>query len=493
MWLETADFDSYPALDRNLTVDVVVIGGGIVGLTTSAVAQSQGLSVAVLEARQIVRGVTGYTTAKVTASHGLIYRDLEDTFDKESARLYARANMEAIDWLEQMAQQHACDFERLPLDLYAPDDAERDPLLKEMLAAQAAGLEVNWRDEVELPHPVKGAIRFENQAQFHPGRFLASLAREIVAEGGHIFEHSRAMEVDEKAGEVRSNGFTVSARAIVVATNSPTHDPALYFARLKPIHDYALGVRLNSPPPKAMLVGTSNGSYTYRVQPSPDGDVLVVGAEFHAVGEGGDTTRWYQKMEADIRAMFDVAEVAYSWSTQDNETGDKVPYIGRIAPGSKNTFVATGFRGWGIAHGIAAALLNIDLILDRENPYEKLYNPQRFTPIETAQEVAHQVGVTAKHFVGDRIKLEGTPLESLVPDSGMVAEVDGKQVAAYRRQDGSLRVCSAICTHMGCLVNWNPAERTFDCPCHASRFDCEGAVLHGPAVKDLPTIDLAND
>lgn len=493
LWLETAEFDAYPPLDRDLQVDVAIIGGGIVGLVTAAVAQRQGLRVAVLEARQIVRGVTGYTTAKVTASHGLIYRDLVDTFDKEKAALYARANMQAIDWLEQESATHACDFSRLPLDLYAPKDADRDALEKELLAARDAGLNVDWLDRIELSTPIRGAIRFHNQAQFHPARFLASLAREITANGGHIFESSRVSEVDESQGFARVLDHQVHAKAFVVATNSPTHDPAMYFARNEPIHDYALGVRINGDMPRSMLVGTSSGSYTYRVQPTPDGDILVIGAEFHAVGEGGDTTRWYKKMEEDARRTFDVAEVVYSWSTQDNRTGDKVPYIGRISPMTKNTFVATGFRGWGMAHGIAAAFINVDLILGRENQFADLYDPQRFTPVETAKEVGHQVAVTAKHFIGDRIKLKGTELETLPAGSGCVAAVDGKQVAAFRREDGSLITRSAICTHMGCLVNWNPAERTFDCPCHASRFDCEGVVLHGPAVKDLPPVEIDED
>ena len=483
VWLDTTSATAYPALDRDLAVDVIVIGGGITGLTVATLLKETGKSVAVLEAKRVVEDVTGHTTAKITALHTLVYDTLIDRFGEDQARLYGQANLAALEAIAGRAQAIDCDFERQASYTYAESEAERGRVRREAAAAARLGLPAAYVEQPPLPFPVAGAVRFDHQAQFHPRKYLLALAAALPGEGTYLFEHTPALEVTE--GEpcvVTTPHGTVRARDVVIATHYPIHDKAFYFARLSPKRSYVLGVRVEGDLPPGMYIASKEPEHSLRTQPVAGGQLLLVGGEGHKTGQGGDTEARYRRLEEWTRRQFRVASVDYRWSTQDNHTLDGVPYIGHMSPHAHHLYVATGFAGWGMTHSMVAGLLLTDQILGRANPWESLYDPNRFNARSAARFLKENANV-AKHFVADRVGLPKP--DDVRPGEGAVVDGPDGKLALYRDEAGTAHAVSAVCTHLGCAVHWNPAEKSWDCPCHGSRFATDGSVLHGPAQKPL--------
>jgi glycine/D-amino acid oxidase-like deaminating enzyme/nitrite reductase/ring-hydroxylating ferredoxin subunit len=487
LWLDTTPETRLPVLQPGLAVDVVIVGGGLAGLTTAALLKEAGRTVAVVEARRIVHGVTGYTTAKVTSLHGLIYDHLIRHFGEEKARAYGEANQAAIELIASRVQQRGidCDFSRTEAYTCVEAADQRDRIEAEVEAAQRLGLPASFTEQLPLPFPVAAAIRFDNQARFHPRKYLLALADGIPGDGSYLFEQTRVTDLSE--GEpctVVTDRGEITAREVLLTTHFPVIDKAFYFARLAPYRSYVLAVRLSGPVPSGMHL-CEEPFYSLRSHPGPQGELLLVGGEKHKAGQGGDTVACYQRVEQWAREHFPVLSVDYRWSTQDNWTLDRVPYIGRAAPASHHLYVATGFGGWGMTGSTVAGMLLRDLILGRENPWAELYDPNRFN-LESVPSLVRENTDVAGHFLGDRLR-HALELE-LVPGEGAVVETEQGKVAMYCGEDGTLHRLSPLCTHMGCLVSWNPAERSWDCPCHGSRFGAEGAVIHGPAIKDMEAL-----
>jgi Rieske Fe-S protein len=342
-------------------------------------------------------------------------------------------------------------------------------------------------EETDLPYPVAGAIRFEEQAEFHPRRFVLALAERVAGDGSHVFEGTRALGVSEgRPLRIETTGPPLTAGHVVVATHFPFLDRGLYFARMHPERSYALGVRVRGPAPQGMYISADQPKRSIRSHPMPDGEILIVGGEGHKTGQGGDTLDRYRALERFAREHWDVDSIEYQWASQDNETIDHVPYIGKLAPHSRRLYTATGFRKWGLAQGVAAAMILEDLILERDNPWASLYNPNRMKPLASAKDFVKENANVATRLVGDRLtKRGGRDAADLAPGEGDIAHLDGEKVAAFRDDEGALHAVSCVCTHMGCQVNWNSGDRSWDCPCHGSRFSPDGEILHGPAVRPL--------
>jgi len=484
VWLATTPATDFPSLTPGVSVDVAIIGGGLVGLTAATLLKAEGLTVAVVEAGRIVQGVTGYTTAKLTAQHGQFYDYLLRHFGEPKARAYAVANLRAIDEVSRLALEHGidCDFQRTESYVYTESSDEVDTLRAEGEAAARLGLPSSLVTETPLPFPVRLAVRFDNQAEFHPRKYLLGLARLIPGGGSHIFEQTRVTGWDE--GEpctVHTERGEIRAGKVVVASHFPVNDKALYATRVHQSRSYVLGVRIDGPAPRGMFVSTEP-EFTVRSYTDERGELLILGGEGHRTGEGGDTVERYFRLEQWARQHFPVRSVDYRWSTQDNVTLDRVPYVGRITPASRHAYVATGFRGWGMTNSTASAMLIRDLIVGRPNPAEDVYDPNRLN-LESLSEFAKHGADIATHLVGDRFSSED-PSE-VQPGEGRVVKTGDGHVAMFRAEDGSVRTLSAACSHMGCIVQWNSAERSWDCPCHGSRFALDGSVLHGPAIKPL--------
>jgi glycine/D-amino acid oxidase-like deaminating enzyme/nitrite reductase/ring-hydroxylating ferredoxin subunit len=496
LWLATTPATNYPALAGDVSVDVAVLGGGIAGITTALLLKQAGATVAVIEAGRVVKSVTGNTTAKLTSQHGLIYDHLISQFGTDGAQAYANAQQAAIEKCASLIQENniSCDFRRTSAYVYTEDEDETERITAEVEAATRLGLPASYVETTPLPFEIKGAVEFRDQARFHPRKYLLALVEKIPGGGSHVFEETRALDVDEEdeTCSVKTDKGIVRAGRVVIATHFPYPDRAMYFSRMHPKRSYVIGCRLSGKAPEGMFITSEAPFHSFRSNPMEDGgEIWMVGGENHKTGQGGDTSERYRNLELWARERFDVSRIEYRWSTQDNVTVDRVPYIGKASPGSERLFVATGFGGWGMTNSTVSAMLLSDLILGRKNDWSSLFDPNRFKPLTSAKDFVVENVDVAKHFVGDRLSV---PDEESVPDlaegEGHVIELDGEKVAVCKLEDGATHSVSAKCTHMGCIVSWNSAEKSWDCPCHGSRFNYDGRVIQGPANKDLETITL---
>lgn len=495
LWLATTPTTDYSPLEGGLHADVAVVGGGITGLTAAINLKEAGRDVVVVEADRLVRGATGYTTAKITSQHGLIYDSLLSKFGRRKAKQYADANEAAIDEIERRVEEREidCDFERTEAYTYAKSRSDVSKIRDEVQAAKTLGLPASFTETTSLPFDVAGAIRFDDQAQFHPRKYLLAIAEAIHGDGSYVFEETRALDVDPGSPcRVSTSRGDVVADSVVVASHFPFFDRGGYFARMHPKRAYLLAVRVAETPPDGMYYSTASPPATIRPHPVEDGELVLVGGQSHKPGfdDGPSTSERYRRCEAFAREHFSVESIEYRWSTHDYSTVDSVPFVGTLGPGTENVYVGTGFGGWGMTGGTSAGLIISDLIVEGSNPRAEVFDPMRFTPRASARNFVGENAKVAAHFFGDRAEsfLSGVDL----PQRGEadVVRYDGRPTAVYHGEDGDLHAVSAVCSHMQCLVEWNDAERTWDCPCHGSRFSYEGDVVSGPALDGLPKRDF---
>jgi glycine/D-amino acid oxidase-like deaminating enzyme/nitrite reductase/ring-hydroxylating ferredoxin subunit len=490
LWVETTPDSDFPPLPEGVTVDVAVLGGGIAGITTAVLLKRAGKTVALLDSKRILRGATGYTTAKVTSGHGLIYSHLEKHFGADGARLYAEANQTAIARIADFVDEYgiACDFERKTNYVYAETAGERSRVRQEVEAAGRAGLPVSFVEEVPLPYPVSGAIRLDDQAQFHPCKYLLPLAHSVAGDGSHVFELTRVRSAsDGRPCRVETDRGGLTARQVVCATHLPILDRGFFFAKAHPHRSYAVAARVaDAKLPDGMFINAGTPTRSLRTSRDDAGPLLLLGGEGHKPAQEPDTEKRYRALEEFGRRQFGASDFPYRWSAMDFMPVDKVPYVGRLTRRASHVYVATGFNKWGMTNGTVAALLIADAILGRPNDWAALYDSKRLRPRAAGTRFVKENGMVARHFIGDRVRRveSGSPSE-LVPGEGRIMRIDGRKTAAYRDDDGLLHTLSPVCTHLGCIVAWNPAERSWDCPCHGSRFSGDGKVIQGPAVDDL--------
>jgi glycine/D-amino acid oxidase-like deaminating enzyme/nitrite reductase/ring-hydroxylating ferredoxin subunit len=493
LWVDTAPATDYPPLEPGGHFDVAVLGAGIAGLTTAYLLERQGARVAVIEAGRVAAGVTAYTTAKVSSLHGTIYSTIERKFGADGASVYGAANELAKEWMSARVEELGidCDWRWKPAFTYAEDERDVAKVQQEVEAAQRAGLPASFTTETDLPWPIEGAVRFENQAEFHPRRYLLALAERLA----NVYEGTRATGVSAGSPHrVQTTRGEITAGDVVVATHFPFLDRAGFFARMHPERSYGLGVHLNGgDPPQGMYLSTESPAHTIRSHPTANGEMLIAGGGSHKVGQADEAER-VQELEAWVHARFDVRSIEYRWSTQDNMPVDSLPYIGRLLPFQRGIWVATGFLKWGLTNGTAAGLILADLIAGRKNPWADLFDATRIKPLASAPDFAKENVNVGIHFVGDHLaRPDARSVDEVRPGEGRLVRHGLGKAAVHRDDDGGLHMVSAVCSHLGCQVKWNSAERSWDCPCHGSRFDPDGNVLQGPAVKPLEPIRPEDD
>jgi glycine/D-amino acid oxidase-like deaminating enzyme/nitrite reductase/ring-hydroxylating ferredoxin subunit len=491
-WMDSTESTSYPAVAGGVQADVAVIGGGIAGLCTAWELTRTGRSVVVVEADRIAAGVTGYTTAKLTAQHTLIYARLRKSFDVDTARLYAQSQLEAVEHVADTVDELGidCGWERVAAYTYTTSPEQAQDIEAEVDAAVEAGVPASLTTETGLPFAVAAAIRVEAQAQFHPRRYLLALAGDLTRRGGRIFERSRVtgLEEGEPCRLHTEAGATIVARDVVVATRYPVFDRALLFSRLVPRRELVVAAAIPAErDPGGMYITQQDNTRSVRTAPYRDGQrLLIITGETFKPGTPGVSDR-LERLTAWARTHFAVDTLAYHWAAQDNNTTDHLPYVGPLHPGAKHVWVATGFGGWGMSNGVMASRLLAALLDGQQPAWTKIYTPKRIHPTVEAGSFLRANLAVARHYVGDRLR-PSTHADSpadLAPGSGAVMHIRGERCAVYRDKSGRLSAVSAVCTHLGCIVAFNDAERSWDCPCHGSRFTPNGTIINGPATTPL--------
>jgi glycine/D-amino acid oxidase-like deaminating enzyme/nitrite reductase/ring-hydroxylating ferredoxin subunit len=486
-WVQSTADPPRDRLAHDADCDVVVIGGGIVGVTTAHLIARSGADVVMLEARRIGSGATGYTTAKVSSLHGLTYAKLESSFGGQTAQTYAEANEAGLAEIASLVEELSleCDFRRKPNFTYTESEQSGRQIADEAGAAARAGLAASLETVSELPFPVRAAVRVANQAEFHPVRYLHGLVSAAANRGAGIYEDSRVVSVDQgdPVKVVTEGGATVRARHVIVATHLPILDRGLYFARTHPERSYVLLARLRGEIPQGMYLSDEHPAHSLRSVPVDGGELLMVGGESHKAGQA-DPAKRYASLESWARERFDVESIEYRWATQDNMPADGLPFVGRLWPFSDKVLTATGMRKWGIAMGTAAARMLADAVAGADNPWASTFTPLRLHPLAGGADFVKENANSGFHWLADRITQRASA-EDLAPGEGAVIGSGPTQHAAHRDESGQLQALSARCTHLGCIVRFNGAERTWDCPCHGSRFALDGSVIEGPAVHPL--------
>ncbi|MDQ2588043.1 FAD-dependent oxidoreductase [Saccharothrix yanglingensis] len=491
LWTAAIAGSRHPALTSEETADVAVVGGGITGVTTALLLKRAGLRVALIEAGLVGSGVSGNNTAKVTALQSTQYSTIVKRHGEDAAAVYAAANRAGVEMLETIVAREGvdCDLRRLPAYTFAFTNDEVPSVEEEFGAAQAAGLPVvrDRGEKMGVPFPVAAAVRLDDQLAIHPVRYVRALAELVDGGGSKVYENSRVLRVEDgDPVRVRTEGGVVVANRVVIATHYPILDRGLYFARLEAVRSYCIAVRLNAgSPPPGLSISTGTPSWSL----SNYHDLLIVSGQSHATGsEEGDPYGELLKFAAE---HWDVAEVTHRWSAQDAVPYDHLPMVGPYTPGSDRLFGATGFMKWGLSNGTAAAMLLADLVRGEENPWADRFSPHRVS-LKSAPTLAKMNAKVAVDLVGDRLKPAEVSSAGEVPagEARVVRDGTGK-AGVYRDHDGRAHGVSLRCTHLGCLVRFNQAEVSWDCPCHGSRFDVDGEVLEGPATEPLERRDPA--
>ena len=488
---------SFPKPRTNLNVDVVVIGGGITGITTAYLIKQAGLSVALLERDGFARIDTGNTTAHLTNVTDSRLHALIKTFGPGVARAVWDAGGAAIDQIVSLirAEDIACDFKWIPGYLHAPlssatESADKE-LRKETAAAEKLGIGCEYISSV--PTFAVPGIKFTHQAIFHPWKYLAALLRAIPGGGSHVFAHTPADEIMEKPLGVKTGNRRLRCRNLVLATHNPLMGntgtaAALFFqTKLSLYTSYALSGRLKTGIfPEASFWDTSDPYYYLRVERRRGFDYAIFGGEDHKTGQISDTLASYRRLEEKFLSFAPDAQIDHRWSGQVITTNDGLPFIGESAP---HQFVATGFAGNGMTFGTLGAMMAVDSILERQNPWQELFDVHRKKLIGGTWNYVSENKDYPYYLVRNWLaKSEGKSLKTVEPGEGRILNLNGKKVAAYRDEAGKVSLCSPVCTHLQCIVAWNNAEKTWDCPCHGSRFKPTGEVISGPAEEPLPKI-----
>lgn len=493
-WMASTPNTDYPALNEDINVDIAIIGGGIVGISCAYLLKKEGLKVAVLEADRIAQGTTGHTTAKITSQHELIYSKIQSQMGKELAKQYADANESAIHEIKKIADENHidCDYISQSAFVYTQQDEYIPQISDEVKTASGLGIKASYVEEIPFSIPIKAAVRFDNQAQFHPRKYLLALAKTIPDNNSHIFEQSRVVDIEDGDNYIITtvHGKKVNAKRIIIASHYPFYNKhGMYFTRIYSERSYVVAIKTKEKYPGGMYINAEEPARSIRCQNSEKGELILIGGDHHKTGQGKDTIKHYETLIDFANNIFTVEDISFRWSTQDCMTLDGIPYVGNFTSNTPNMYIATGFGKWGMTNSMVSAMILKDLITKGKSPWQDVYNPSRKTIMASAKSFIVENFNVAEQLIDG--KLSSIPEDiDVKPGEGKVVKMNGERVGAYRDEQGVLHLVNTTCTHMGCKLNWNSAEKTWDCPCHGSRFSYKGKIVEGPAVKPL---NMSND
>ena len=534
-WISSTEkLDINNKIDNDYECDVCVVGAGICGLSTAYYLAKHGLKVVVVDKNGIGKKASGHTTAKITLQHGLIYDYLINSFGPDFAMGYYKANKQAISNIKKIidSENIDCDFEYQNNYVFASKKDDLSKIKNEVKALNTLGENAQFLANCDLPCENYGAIKTENQAQFHPRKYMLGLARAINNYGGLIFTDALVSDVQKYDDEYVSvvNSYVIKSKYVVMASHYPfINFPGFYFSKMYQATSYAVAIEIDNNDFDGMYINTGEPTLSFRTAKYDDKKLLIIGGGNHKTGYSPESESFYGYvyLEKEVSKLFPGSKILYKWDTRDCVTLDKVPYIGEFSNFMPNMFVATGFNKWGMTSSnvagsiIAGKILkkmhpclsdensgtfensndgncsssklennynsSLNCLIDFSKNYEKVFDSSRFSPIKNRGEMKNMLGQVFKSFVSNRLKIPSEDLSAIENDNGGIIKINGSTVGIYKDADGQVFAVDPTCTHLGCLLTWNNVDKTWDCPCHGSRFDYRGKNLYDPAFKDLET------
>ncbi|OIJ11586.1 (2Fe-2S)-binding protein [Anaerobacillus arseniciselenatis] len=494
-WHQKLTLPSFPPLNEDMTTNVTIIGAGISGITAGYLLSLEGIKVTIIDAGSILNGTTGHTTAKITSQHGLIYDEFINHFGEEKAKMYYNATDSARAFIKNTIGQLNidCDYEEHDAYIYTNSDQELSKLDNEARAYEKLKIPGDTVDSMPFKQlPMKKALVMKRQAQFHPLKYLLRLVETIQQNGGQIFENTTAVDLEQGAQPkvMTRNGKTITSKQVICCSHYPFYDAAgFYFSKMYQERSYVVAVKSDEPYPGGMYLSAESPTRSVRSTPIGTSNLLLLGGESHKVGHGINTMQHYEALADFGKEVLGLTDIHYRWSAQDIYTLDKIPYIGHFTSSSKNIYIATGYRKWGMTNGTAAGMVLSDLITKGTSPYESLYTPQRFHADPDVKRFLEHNADVAYQFVKGKFSMDDKHPEDIANGEGAYVKMNSQKCGAYRDEDGELHVVDATCRHLGCEVEWNDGEKSWDCPCHGSRYSIDGDIIEGPTESPLDKVE----
>ncbi len=533
-WLDTLkNKEEYSKLNLNMNVDVCIIGGGLVGISTAYKLKNSNMNIVILEKERIGQSTSGCSTAKITSQHGLIYKYLVDSKGKDFALNYYKANEEAIEDITQIIKTEniECELEYQPAYIFTQKIQEVEEIKNEEKAIKEFGGKVELveggsmeiksiknvqnvenidkkinitavknineikeniiKDKMQKIIPIKPIIglKFEEQAQFNPYKYLISLAKICTDSGINIYEKTKVIEVNEKAGKyeiITENGKIVNAKYLVMATKYPiVNIPGFYFMKMYQSTSYAIGMETENKIFNGIYISAEKPTISLRMATNNKNNMLIVAGFDNRTGENIDLTDRYKYLEEIAKSICKNGKIKYHWNTEDCITLDRIPYIGEFSGIWKNAYVATGFNKWGITNSNISSNIISNMILGRKNKYEEIFKSTRLEPIKNIKEINNQIKESVNGLLIKKIKIPDEEINQIQYEEGKIVEIEGKKVGVYKDKSNKIYTINPKCKHLRCELIWNNLDKTWDCPCHGSRYDYKGNLIYGPSVKNL--------
>jgi glycine/D-amino acid oxidase-like deaminating enzyme/nitrite reductase/ring-hydroxylating ferredoxin subunit len=495
-WIDSTKNTKYlNSLNEDLTTDVCIIGAGIFGLTTAYYLSKKGFNVVVIDKDNIGKKASGYTTAKITSQHGLIYNYLINSFGIDFAKKYLMANQEAITNIKNIIDNENidCDFEYQSSFVYTNNQDELSNIKKEIESVNLLGFDAKFVDNIDLPIKNLGAIEFPNQAQFHPRKYMLGLCDSIIKNNGKIFVNTTAVNVEKNNNSyiTFTNNHKINSKYVVLACHYPfINIPGFYFTKMYQDTSYVIGVKTKSKLFDGMYINSEFPKFSFRTAKYNNDRILLFGGLGHKTGQGTDFNSSYGILEKEVKKIYPDSEILYRWNTRDCITLDKVPYIGIFSALMPNMYIGTGFNKWGMTTSNVAANIICDSISGIDNKYADIFSSTRMSPIKNRWEMKNILKESSYSLLINKLKIAPDKFDNIKNDSGGIIEIDDYKVGVYKNSDGEIFAVKPVCTHLGCLLAWNNLDKTWDCPCHGSRFDYTGKNIYDPAFKNLDIFDI---
>lgn len=488
-WVINSSPKEYKKLGENIKVEYLVVGGGITGLTTAYLLVKEGKKVVLVDADKIGYGTSGRNTGKVTCQHDIVYSKIEKKYGLDKAKSYYNANNEALKLIEKIISENniKCDFQRIPSFVFTEKEEAIKDIKDEYRTCKKIGIDCEYYETInDIPLDVKGAIRFSNQGQFNPKQYVDGLAEVAVNLGLEIYENTPIVDL-EKGAICRvktSDNNIIEAENVTISSHSPWYDGLnFYFAKEYAERSYLMVAALQDELPEGIFISIDDPAITFRQCKDENNSLLIFGGGDHKVGQGGTEEEIFDDLERYGKEVFKVEDFKYKWSAQDNMSFDNVPYIGYINKRENNIYVATGFSKWGMTNGTVAGIIIKDLIINKVSDYKDTFNPSRLGSYFSKDFIKENANV-AMNYVTGKLKIGSGDMPK-DNGEGKIVNIDGKRYGVYKDDRGDFYIVDTTCTHLGCELNFNSEEKTWDCPCHGSRFDYKGNILEGPALKPL--------